>query len=67
MSKNSTIVALIYDFDETLSVDYMQAYGLIQAGFNVPNNMSTSTMRANVLKNSGWKWPWRRRQPWRCP
>jgi len=30
MAKNSTKVALIYDFDETLSVDYMQAFGLIQ-------------------------------------
>jgi len=37
MSKNSTIVALIYDFDETLSVDYMQAFGLIQALGMKPN------------------------------
>lgn len=31
MAKNSTKVALIYDFDETLSVDYMQSFGLIQS------------------------------------
>ena len=30
MAKNSTKVALIYDFDETLSIDYMQSFGLIQ-------------------------------------
>ena len=35
MAKNSTKVGLIYDFDETLSVDYMQSFGLIQAlGFS---------------------------------
>ena len=31
MAKNSTKVGLIYDFDETLSVDYMQSFGLIQS------------------------------------
>ena len=31
MVKNSTKVGLIYDFDETLSVDYMQSFGLIQS------------------------------------
>ena len=31
MSKNTTKVALIYDFDETLSIDYMQSFGLIQS------------------------------------
>ena len=31
MAKNSTKVALIYDFDETLSTDYMQSFGLIQS------------------------------------
>ncbi len=31
MAKNTTTVALIYDFDETLSVDYMQSFGLIQS------------------------------------
>ncbi|MEE3404912.1 MAG: peptidoglycan amidohydrolase family protein [Acutalibacteraceae bacterium] len=51
------------NWNQRLGPDYdcssLVAYGLIQAGFNVPNNMSTSTMRANVLKNSGWKWiPW---------
>ena len=31
MAKNSTKVGLIYDFDETLSTDYMQSFGLIQS------------------------------------
>ena len=31
MSKNTPKVALIYDFDETLSIDYMQSFGLIQS------------------------------------
>ena len=45
MAKNSTKVGLIYDFDETLSIDYMQSFGLIQAlGFKP----STFWKKANL-------------------
>ena len=39
MSNNKTKVALVYDFDETLSIDYMQNYDLIPAlGYDNPQD-----------------------------
>ena len=52
-----------YSLYNRLGPDYdcssLVSYGLVQAGFNVPNNMTTYNMRSNVLRIKGWTWiPW---------